>query len=306
MTEYPDINVEGSSTSYFSGAQEALDPRLFDGEHLRPDVRDDILRMLFHFLGLHFQYPHEWTNVWLAGSGVSFQWEAARYPADLDALIGIDYPTFRSRNRDYAGLGDEEISKHLNDTFRTGGLAEATATWRGFELTWYVNPDSWDITAINPYAAYDVLHDQWSVEPSYQGAPFTREWAHKADRDHATALEVSRRYTQALTTLKGAQNPAQRVNAERALHMAVDQGATLFHEIHEGRKVAFSRYGAGYSDFNNYRWQAGKASGAVQAMKTLKDYQDAVRASNEAQTYGLELPDTNTLVRRAATYRSAR
>ena len=99
---------------------------------------------------------------------------------------------------------------------------------------------------------------------------------------------------------------AYRVNAEVQLKAAVDQGATLFSEIHEGRKIAFSRYGAGYADYNNYRWQAGKASGAIQAAKILHDYQDAVNKSAEAQTYGLELPDTRTLVRRAATYRSAR
>jgi len=70
--------------------------------------------------------------------------------------------------------------------------------------------------------------------------------------------------------------------------------------------VAFSRFGAGYNDFNNYRWQAGKASGVVQAMKRLKEYQDAVKESGDAQTYGLELPDERTLIRRAATYRSVR
>jgi hypothetical protein len=249
--------------------------------------------------------PHAWTHVWLAGSGVSFQWESNRYPSDLDCLVGVDFAEFRNHNRDYAGLSDEEISKMINEGFNTD-LMPGTADWHGFELTFYVNPDSWDISAINPYAAYDVLHHEWTVAPSYQGVPHTREWAAKADRDHAQATEITRRYTQALANMRHAQNPAYRLNAEVQLNAAVDQGATLFKEIHEGRKIAFSRYGAGYADYNNYRWQAGKASGVIGGMKVLHDYQDAVSKSTQKQTYGLELPDTRTLVRRAATYRSPR
>lgn len=305
MDLYPDISVEASSTSYFGGAQDALDPRLFDGDHLHPQIRHEILTMLDTFLASLYKHPQDWTNAWLAGSGVSYQWSAARYPADLDCLVGVDYPTFRADNPQYRGLSDDEIARQINEDFNAG-LSLHTKEWRGFELTFYVNSDSWDITAINPYAAYDLVRNQWSVEPSYQGAPYTREWASKADRDHATATEITRRYTQALTELKGAQNPAHRVNAERALRMAVDQGASLYEELHAGRKVAFSRTGAGYSDFNNYRWQAGKGSGTIQAMKKLKDYSDSVREQGDITTYGLELPDTRTLVRRAATYRSPR
>lgn len=302
---YPDISVEASSTSYFGGAQDALDPRLFEGEHMLPHIRHEVLTLLFTFLSSLYRHPQDWTHAWIAGSGVSYQWESARYPADLDCLVGIDYPQFRADNPQYRGLSDDEIAKQINEDFNHG-LSVHTKEWRGFELTFYVNPDSWDITAINPYAAYDLIEDRFEVEPTYQGVQFTREWASKADRDHATATEVTRRYTQALAALKAAQNPAHRVNAERALNMAVEQGANLYEEIHAGRKVAFSRVGAGYSDFNNYRWQAGKASGAVQAMKRLKEYRDAVKAAGDITTYGLELPDTNTLVRRAATYRSPR
>jgi hypothetical protein len=305
MDMYPDISVEEASTSYFGAAQESLDPRLFDEYALHPNIRHEILTMLFTFLASLYKNPRDWTHAWIAGSGVSYQWESARYPADLDCLVGIDYPTFRSDNPHYRGLSDEEISKQINEDFNLG-LSIHTKEWRGFELTFYVNPDSWDITTINPYAAYDLVEDRWAVEPSYQGVPYTREWAHRASRDHATATEVTRRYTQALAELKAAQNPAHRVNAERALQMAVEQGVSLYDELHGGRKVAFSRLGAGYSDFNNYRWQAGKSSGVVQAMKRLKDYREAVRAQGDINTYGLELPDTNTLIRRAATYRSPR
>jgi hypothetical protein len=84
----------------------------------------------------------------------------------------------------------------------------------------------------------------------------------------------------------------------------VDQAADLFDVIHAGRKTAFSMVGQGYGDWNNFRWQAGKKNGSIQALKKIKDYRDEAMASDAAQTYGVELPDARTLTRRAATRRA--
>jgi len=127
--EYPDIEVAPSSTSYFSDAQEGLDPRLFDGEHLRPAVRENLLTLLFHCLGLYFEYPHEWVRAWIAGSAASYQWDAARYPMDLDVLVGVNYPVFRSRNPQYRGLSDDEIAKMINEIMNSD-LMPHTKDWR--------------------------------------------------------------------------------------------------------------------------------------------------------------------------------
>jgi len=90
-----------------------------------------------------------------------------------------------------------------------------------------------------------------------------------------------------------------RVNAETALANAVQQGAALFEDIHEGRGAAFSPGGAGYYDYANYRWQSGKQSGVVPAMKKLKDISKEANERFSRQTYGIELPDVSTLIRRA-------
>jgi hypothetical protein len=92
-----------------------------------------------------------------------------------------------------------------------------------------------------------------------------------------------------------------RVNAERALRMSVKQASELYEEIHQGRKYAFSESGAGYLDYANYRWQAGKESGIVQALGKLKEIADLSDRDFAASTYGVELPDVSTLIRRAAT-----
>ena len=73
----------------------------------------------------------------------------------------------------------------------------------------------------------------------------------------------------------------------------------MFEDIHHGRKAAFSQSGQGYLDYSNYRWQAGKSSGGVQALKKLKDLSKKTRQEFESQTYGMELPDARVLIRRA-------
>lgn len=299
-----DVSISPGSTSYFSEPSAGLDPHLFEGMHLRSWVRNSVLRFLFDHLAVIYQDPHRWVSAWLAGSGVSYQWESARQPGDLDCLVGIDYVTFRRLNSDYAGMTNEEIAGMFNEEFNTD-LMPKTSNWEGFELTYYVNPQS-NIIDINPYAAYDLIDDNWTVEPvRSQNPPYSRSWEQRANKDYEDAMTLVRRYSQALTEFKGSLgNPASQVNAERKLQLAIDQAADMYEDIHHGRKTAFSRVGAGYADFNNYRWQAGKQSGIIQALKLIKDYRDEAQKNEELETYGVELPDPSTLIRRTAARRA--
>jgi hypothetical protein len=43
--------------------------------------------------------------------------------------------------------------------------------------------------------------------------------------------------------------------------------------------------------------------GTVAALKRLKEFYDDYKTADEVTTYGVELPDTSTLIRRAAMYR---
>lgn len=117
---------------------------------------------------------------------------------------------------------------------------------------------------------------------------------------HMRATQIVDRYSQALTDLQYATNPAARVNAERAFNMSVDQAVNLFDTVHEGRKTAFSGTGEGYDDWGNYLWQMGKKAGWIPALRQIKEYHQQATQESNAQTYGIELPDTDTLIRRAA------
>ncbi|NBT46477.1 MAG: hypothetical protein EBT07_01485 [Actinobacteria bacterium] len=297
------VSIEGSATSYFSEPEEGLDPQLFTGHSLKGWVRNDILRLLFDFLNERYRHPDLWCHVWIAGSGVSFQWSAQRSPGDLDVLIGVDYIQFRKAHPNYMGLSDTEISKMLNEEFREQ-LQPETSNWNGYEVTFYVNPGATDIRSINPYAAYDLTHDEWTVFPKHQSAPHNAVWENAAQRDRSMALDIVGRYSQAMTEVHAAQNDAARRNAEYKLQQTLIQGTALFDDIHQARRLAFSSSGGGYSDFHNYRWQAGKKLGTVPALRTIHDYYTAARETQAKETYGIDLPDTRTLIRRAATYRS--
>jgi hypothetical protein len=297
------VDLQASSTSYFSNPEANLDPELFDGITLKGWVRNGILQLLFDFLGEVYRHSDLWTTVWIAGSGVSFQWSAQRDPADLDVLIGVDYIQFRKAHPEYNGLSDLEISKMLNEDFREN-LQPDTKDWNGFEVTFYVNPGATDIRSINPYAAYDLTHDEWTVFPVQHGAPHSPIGEQLAQTDRSKAADIVSRYSQALTDLHGAQNDPARRNAEFRLQSSLMQASMLFDDIHHSRRYAFGQSGHGYSDFYNYRWQAGKKYGTVPTLKKMSEYWSAYKAQEAEQTYGIDLPDTQTLIRRAATYRT--
>lgn len=291
------IAIEPEETSYFAPSAPNLDPRLFRGSKLIPSVRSSILRILFDHAGRYYHLPESFLHVWLAGSGVSHQWTASRNPADLDCLVGINYLKFRQLNPTYKALSDKQISQMFNQGFSELGLT--TKNFLGsFELTFYANVNP-DILAIKPYAAYSLTRDDWDVKPELKGQPKNKAADQKAAKDSAMATEILERYAKALDALHSAPNDVARRNAESALKLAVDQGASLFDDIHSGRKAAFSPSGQGYSDIHNYRWQAGKSSGAVQALRKLKDIKTQGKAAFESKTYGMELPSTDVLIRRA-------
>ena len=296
------VEIRRSATSYFSQPEEELDPHLFSGTSLKGWVRNGILQLLFGFLNEQYRHPDLWAHAWIAGSAISYQWAAHPDPRDLDVLIGVDYIQFRKAHPEYVGLSDVEISKMLNEDFREC-LHPETTNWSGFEVTFYVNPGATDIRTIHPYAAYDLKHNEWTVFPRKSSAPNNPAWEKAVQQDRTMAVDIVTRYSRALTDVQAAPNDAARRNAEFKVQQALQHGAMLFEDIHRSRKLAFGEFGKGYDDFYNYRWQAGKKYGTVTALRKMHDYLKEYEGRQAEETYGVELPDTQTLIRRAATYR---
>lgn len=258
------------------------------------------MTLLKDFFDTNYRHSELWSHPWLAGSGVSYQWSANRQPGDLDCLVGIDFPKFRQANPEYRGLSDVEISQQINEQFRDD-LQPKTSDWHGYELTFYVNPTGTDIKNIQPYAAYDLKYNEWTVTPDPNAQPPQNPvWEQAAVRDRSMAAQIATRFTAALNDVQTSRNDAIRRNAELRLLTAGQQGMALYDEIHSNRGQAFSATGKGYSDFHNYRWQAGKREGTIQMLRNIRQ---TIRRESAAG-YSVDLPDASTLIRRAATYRS--
>jgi hypothetical protein len=297
---YTPVGVTAGTSSLDIEPAPTLDPELFDGTRLKTGVRLDLLSTIFDYLDAQFIGKEHWLRAWLAGSGVSYRWHAARDLKDLDALLGLHFIGFRAANPSFQTMGDQEIAKHLNERMREE-LWPITSAWRGqYEVTWYINPGSWDITRIKPYAAYDLVDDGWTVPPSPSAPRVPPDWELQVSMYHQRAQTAVERYSQSLTDLQNASNPASRADAERRFQMSVDQALGLFDTVHAGRRTAFSPTGQGYDDWGNYLWQQGKKAGWIPALKQIKDYHQAATMAHQVNTYGVELPDADTLIRRAA------
>ena len=296
------LDIQPHETSYFSQASQNLDPRIFKDGLIKPSVRASILSMITTTLGKKFSNVDGWMQAWLAGSGVSYNWTANRQPADLDCLVGINFPQFRQSNPDYRGLSDQEIANMINEDFRKNLHPQTENFLKAFDLTFYVNVKS-DIVDIKPYAAYSLTKDTWTVPPKDLGVQRNPQWDTVVNSDVSKAAEIVRRYKTHYKSVQSAPNDAVRRNHEVAVHHALSQAAALFDEIHEGRKHAFSSAGEGYSDFTNYRWQAGKEAGIIEPLKQLKNAHKSVIAG---EAFGLSLPTSDSMVRRAASQYSQR
>lgn len=312
------VSLVPGSTSYFSPPEDELDPTLFDGMRLQPQVRQWALSVVNSILSEgtdngRLLHPEAWTRVWIAGSGVSYQWSASRTPADIDILLGLDYVEFRRANPAYVSFTDSEVASALNELFYQemkgprGQFPFSVDT--PYEVTVYVNrgvsANRDAIMAINPYAAYDVTQDEWAVVPQKSAQSINPAWEMSAERDRQYAEDLMDEYANTLDSIRVASNPAHRRNSENRLQQVMDAASALYDELHSGRRSAFGVGGAGYADFNNYRWQAGKRNGVVQATKKVRQYLDDAKNRTDFETYGLDLPDTETLIRRSATYRAA-
>ena len=166
-------------------------------------------------------------------------------------------------------------------------------------MTFYFNVKS-EIREIKPYAAYSLTSDTWTVPPTQFETPSNPDWQKIADKDLEDTHTLVKRYSEAIDKVQSAPNDAIRRNVESVLVNLVAQGSAMFEDIHSRRGDAFGPSGEGYGDFNNYRWQSGKRSGVIAALKGFHEiHKNSKKLFNE-ETYGMELPDASILIRRVA------
>lgn len=248
------------------GPTHGLDHRLFDGDRLRPEVREYILTTLDGFwkpvYGPDWQ---SWARVYFAGSEAS-EWtsETLEGNNDFDVLVGVDYDGMRvALGGLIAMMSDEQLTAGMNQQFRellNPRTAEAMIVIEGkpegpFENTWFVNKDSYDIRRIRPYAAYDVGKDEWAVKP-----PRLPDWdISKFPEGKGLVNEIHGIVEMAKGVLKMPE-PFRTQN-----------GSALWEFVHGNRSNAFGEQGEGWFDPRNVIEKALDQAGLMQKLWALHD-----------------------------------
>lgn len=256
---------------FFAPTPKGLDERLFDGDRMRPEVRRHLLGLINSLWAPRYGDSWQtWARVYLAGS------EASHFygNSDLDVLIGIDHDALNQHVDAFCGEPDavvderltDELREHLNDEHRMlpGPDGKETGPW---ESTWYVNPGSYDIREIKPYAAYDITRDEWAVRPVEVPDDFGPEKLPESTWD---VFEALRTLIKAVGELPGGVR-------ER-------EGAALYDYLHGDRHSAFGPDGTGLYDPANAVWKAlDKAPGKpLQQLIDWKHAHDGATAQEAA------------------------
>jgi hypothetical protein len=299
------VSPTAGESGYFSSPEESLDPRLFDGDRFKPDVCTTILNRLFDFWRGRFNEAEDWTTVWIAGSGISYQWSAGRGNGDLDILMGIDYDSFFAANPRFEGMSEADLASIINQDLHENlwpNTAETVINGGIFEVTYYVNPGASDIRNINPYAAYNLSDDEWTVRPP-SGDAFNHptEFYEHAEAEARHARGIVEQYNTLAGQAKAMQpgTPGWH-NAMRQAEVVVSQASTLYDSIHLGRKQAFSSGGSGYGDYYNFRWQYHKKQGTAQALHGVAAAHKSAREEFNNTLYGGPIDAADVALRRAA------
>lgn len=301
VPEFPQLEEHVGASGYFSQPAMILDPQLFEGNELKPDVSEEILTRLFAYLSTRYNNVPEWTMAWLAGSGISYQWAADRGNGDLDVLLGVDYTKLVDSNPAFAGMDRYEIAYIFNDDLRnnlwptTSLVTFNRGDERAYEITYYLNFDveNYDdsIKVIHPYAAYNLTEDHWTVEPEANPVrDIPGEYETQANANRMAAKELSSFYDMHRETLASeAPHSPRWHDALRHLHVVAGEARALFDQIHTNRKQAFNAQGEGYHDFYNYQWQAAKRDGIVSTLNQIMQAADEEQAFVDTQLYGARI-----------------
>ncbi|MEV4454428.1 hypothetical protein [Microbispora sp. NPDC049633] len=297
----PEIRVEPGHSGYFNAPDSRLDPNLFHGDVLRPEVREGIINRFYEYMQNRYRGAYNWSRLWLAGSGISYQWAGDRGNGDLDVMVGVDPVTFRRSNPTMAGLSNAELADWINAELKRSlwpTTAETRFGGKTYELTFYWNVDTdaspGGVKAIHPYAAYDVTGNTWTIRPPQLPADphslYPAEWWKQINAEAQRANTIIGRYNDARHRAASTTGPGH-VNAMTELRIAASQAAALFDDIHKGRQAAFGPDGAGYGDWANFRWQAHKSLGTGPALAEITSVARSGRQEADVATYGSQVED---------------
>lgn len=295
------------ASGYFSAPSATLDPNLFNGDQLKPEVRSYINDHLHGWLGP--RNMGRGAHAYIVGSGITYQWAADRGNGDLDVMVRLDLASLQQGA--YSGFSEDELSAGLNNQLKAElwpETAEARFGDRVYEVTYYVLPAREQIS--NAYAVYDLTTDAWVTRPpelpSDPESLYPADWFSRADSDNSVSTALSARYRAISEHLSRAvPGSAEWHNLNSQATLTISQATSLYDDIHTGRTQAFTDQGQGYGDWHNFRWQRAKQNGTVAALRAIRSAGKAAREAQETALYGRPLEGSQELLWRAVQQHSS-
>lgn len=247
-------------TQRLFGPTFGLDARLWEGDKLRPAVREDVISRFDAFCHEYgYEGWHRWAKIVFFGSEAS-EWtsKALVGNGDFDLSIGIHYPALRAIVPGFEGLSDEIIAAGLTQEMHAE-LNDPQHRFPGvpgvFDMTWYANLQGWDIARIRPYAAYDVVAETWIVRP-----PHLPDWSMQNFPEGPGLAEEVRGIVEMAEGILAMPEPYRTQN-----------GAALWEFVHSNRSDAFGPNGEGWWDARNVVEKALDQKGLMQKLWECHD-----------------------------------
>lgn len=252
----------------FSVQKPILDPAIFTpAEQMWPQVRDWCLTEVNDFWQPLYGAWWEWAIIYLAGSTASYWWTGDN---DFDLLVGVSNHLMAQSARRAQGPGylveanmrllglstlpQPELCAHFNEEFKEGFNRDEVVVpghSEPYSLTLYANPDSYDIRAIRPYAAYDISRNLWAVHPAKLPKGFS-------------AKTLPRSFWETVAKMANhIRDILDEPEPERTEH-AVE----LLEALHHGRQIAYSGVGSGVFDQRQILWLSLERLGVLQDLIT--------------------------------------
>lgn len=145
IKEFTDVPVAEFSIASAVQFHDTLNPKLFDGEQLRGDIRDGLLKIAEHFeefIGVELDV----VDITISGSNAAFTYTSY---SDIDLHIVVQVP-------------DTEEYKQLLDAKKNVYNAKHDITVKGIPVELYAQDVDQDHHSVG---IYSVLNDEWVSSP---------------------------------------------------------------------------------------------------------------------------------------------
>jgi predicted nucleotidyltransferase len=169
ITEFTDVSSDFSLDQAVVFHDE-LNPKIFSGDTMKPEIRDGLLKIAEHFadfIGVELDI----VDITISGSNAAFSYTPE---SDIDLHIVVKVP-------------DDEAYKHLLDAKKNVYNAEHDILVKGIDVELYAQNSEEEHHSLG---IYSVLNDEWVDEPKKQEITIDSEDVQSKYKNYRDRIDV--------------------------------------------------------------------------------------------------------------------